>query len=792
MIGKVLNGQYKIYDEIGSGGLATVYLARNLQTNQIVAVKVLHAHVASAVDTRSRFDREADLLAGLDDPQFVHLLDHGTEGSQPFLVMEFVEGRTLKELITAQGSLPPDQALYIVRQVAEALASIHRRGVIHRDIKPQNIMIQPNGRIKVMDFGIAKSVDMSTLTGAGFMVGTPHYISPEQAMGTQVDQRSDLYSLGVVFYEMLTGQLLFSGDSPVSVLMKHLHDPVPANWAQRYSIPPAIAELVNRCLAKAPDERYKDAGDFISAIDRTARAQGFDLRVEEELGSLAEAQETMFAAAQTSTSASDTPVRLERMMAHPPQRSDAAVPKSPVQGMPSSPATETPQRKGFPWVTFFVLGGVGLCLATIVLFLALFVLGGNGSTGLGNILRTPVTLSLLVPTRTASGLLGTPAVTVQLVVPTATRAEATPTQSTPVEAVSSATPTTAPTAAHVGLLELRVEPAQPGLWAVVQWVDAPGNWHDVSNWRSQLQGGTQTWEVFPAQLGQGPFRWLVTRGPEGPSVATSEPFYLPRSAGETVRINLSLPSANREPVIQSVSAELPQVQTHGSMRLRCAAVDPEGGPLTYEWVASQGAIEGSGPEVTYRAGGTNGVDPVVVTVSDDRGGRAVRRLDIRVVGAGIPPGGEEPAGKFGKVWREDESIAAKLGWAMEEERSPEMARQEFERGMMLYVKDDSRIYVMHSNGVWQSFTDTWTADLPEDDPALVPPSGLVQPRFGFGKVWREQLRGTPRDPGWATALEVGYVGAAMRFERGVMLWSNEGLIYALGADGTWKTIRDTF
>jgi len=791
MIGKTLNGSYKIYDEIGSGGLATVYLARNLQTNQIVAVKVLHAHVASAADTRSRFDREADLLAGLDDPHFVRLLDHGHEGTQPFLVMEFVEGRTLKELIQGQGKLPPEQALYIVRQVAEALTSIHRRGVIHRDIKPQNIMIQPNGRIKVMDFGIAKSVDMSTLTGAGFMVGTPHYISPEQAMGKRVDQRSDLYSLGVVLYEMLTGQLLFSGDSPVSVLMKHLHDPVPAGWAQQYDIPAAVAELVNRCLAKAPEGRYQDDSEFIRAIDRVARTQGFDLRVEKELGSLAEAQETLATAGQTIDSASNTPVWSERMMAHPPQRVSVAVPHSTVPA--ASSATAAAQHEGFPWVTLLVLGGVGLCLLTAVVFLVFVVLKGNGQPDLASIFKAPATLSLLVPTRRSGEMVGTPRVTVQLVVPTATRSASTSVPQPPTQqSTLPPSPTTAPPVAQAGLLELRVEPVQPGLWAVVQWVDAPGNWHDVPNWRSQLQGGTQTWEVFPPQLGQGPFRWVVSYGPDGPQAAASEPFHLPRNVGERVLINVSLAVSNQDPIIQALSAEFPEVGTNSSMRLRCVAVDPEGGALLYEWVASQGTIAGSGPEVIYHAPGSSGIDPVVVTVIDERGGRIAKRLDIHVVEAGIPPGGEEPAGKFGKVWHEDESIAAKIGWAVEGERSPEMARQEFERGKMLYVKDGNRIYMLHANGAWQSFADTWHSGLPEEDPALVPPAGFVQPRFGFGKVWREQLHGTPRDPGWAIALEIGYVGAAMRFERGVMLWSNEGLIYVLADDGTWKSVPDTF
>ena len=271
MIGRTLKGRYKIHEELGSGGVSIVYLGLDMQTSDTIAVKVLHAYVATEAETLARFEREASLMGDLDDPHFVRVLDHGQEGEQPFLVMEFVEGSTLKAYIGQNITLPAEEALFIARQVAEGLAAIHRRGVIHRDVKPQNIMVRPDGFVKVMDFGIAKALDMTTLTKTGFMVGTPHYVSPEQAMGSASDQRSDIYSLGVVLYEMLTGRLLFSGKNPIAILMKHLKEPVPAGWAEQHGIASEVRDLVNRCLAKSPVARYETAEKLVAAIDELAR-----------------------------------------------------------------------------------------------------------------------------------------------------------------------------------------------------------------------------------------------------------------------------------------------------------------------------------------------------------------------------------------------------------------------------------------------------------------------------------------------------------------------------------------
>ena len=277
MIGRTLDERYEIQRELGSGGLATVYLGLDSQTGGSVAVKVLHPHVAPESDSHTRFEREARLMRSLDDPHFVRVTAFGKSGIQPFLVMEYVEGGTLKSLIQKEGTLSAPRSACIARQIADGLSAIHRRGVIHRDIKPQNIMVKSDDTIKVMDFGVAKAADMNTLTKTGFMVGTPHYIAPEQAMGNAADPRSDIYSLGVVFYEMLTGRVPFSGRTPVAILMKHLNNPVPPDWGGNCHIAPAVVELVNRCLAKMPDDRFENAEALVAAIDALARSNDWDM-----------------------------------------------------------------------------------------------------------------------------------------------------------------------------------------------------------------------------------------------------------------------------------------------------------------------------------------------------------------------------------------------------------------------------------------------------------------------------------------------------------------------------------
>lgn len=272
MIGCVLAGRYRIDSLIGKGGMAIVYRAEDLRTHRVVAVKVLREEYSSDEEFLRRFDREAEVYAKTSShPNIVNMLDLGSDGDTHFLVMEYVSGKTLKELIKEHGKLRPEWAVHLTLQILAALGHAHEQHVIHRDIKPQNMMLDEDGRIKVGDFGIAKMTDSATMTIAdGNVMGSVHYFSPEQAKGLPVSETSDLYSVGVMLYEMLTGHVPFEGDTPVSVAMKHLTE-LPKPVSQEANVSPALEQVLNKALCKQADQRYQSADAMARDLRRAMR-----------------------------------------------------------------------------------------------------------------------------------------------------------------------------------------------------------------------------------------------------------------------------------------------------------------------------------------------------------------------------------------------------------------------------------------------------------------------------------------------------------------------------------------
>lgn len=269
--GELLGNRYRVMEKIGEGALATVYLSMDQATREIVALKVLES-VRRRQKFESRFRREAKLLSQLKDAHIVRIFGFGVDGDLVFIVMEYAPGWTVAELISERGPMPVREALDIVRQTAEGLAVAWRRRITHLDIKPQNLMVDASGFVRIMDFGLATTAEDLELSDTGFL-GKPHYVSPEQIETREsdlreLDVRADIYSLGAVLYEMLTGRILFDGDSPLEIANKHLRDSVPPVRTYRPDIPPLVEQLVAKCLEKKPTGRFKSPRGLIRAIDK--------------------------------------------------------------------------------------------------------------------------------------------------------------------------------------------------------------------------------------------------------------------------------------------------------------------------------------------------------------------------------------------------------------------------------------------------------------------------------------------------------------------------------------------
>lgn len=272
MIGSTLKGTYRILDKIGGGTFAVVYLARNIHTNEVVAVKVLRDQFSDDPTFVRRYDAEARLVEQLHHPNIVRVIDHGVEGQAHYLVMEFVEGKTVADMIHETGPLPIELAVSIASQVCHALEAARVAHVVHRDIKPHNMMVTPKGVVKVMDFGIARGPDTGALTATNVVVGTPRYMAPELVKGEKADVRSDLYALGVVLYEMLAGNTPFVADSPWAMMRQQIEaEPTPIR-SYRKDVPESLIAVIDRILAKDPARRFQTPSELLAALGQQPAA----------------------------------------------------------------------------------------------------------------------------------------------------------------------------------------------------------------------------------------------------------------------------------------------------------------------------------------------------------------------------------------------------------------------------------------------------------------------------------------------------------------------------------------
>jgi serine/threonine protein kinase/beta-lactam-binding protein with PASTA domain len=340
---KILSQRYELEEKIGDGGMAAVYRGRDLRLNRVVAIKILHPHHAADLNFRKRFIHEAQSAANLRHPSIVDIYDEGEEDRQHYIVMEFVDGSDLKSMILRYKQLPVQQVLQIAAAIADGLDAAHQLGMVHRDVKPQNILVTHDGTAKITDFGIAKSSLSTAQTDTGVTFGTADYISPEQARGQPATAQSDIYALGVTIYESLTGQLPFTGDTAVAVALQHVGSKPPPIRRHNPNVSPALEQLVMRALSKNPAERPTTARDFAQL-----------LRAQEESEVRDTAHQPPYRAANSSRSATSISSGMRNM---PPLR---------------SPTTPLPSREGREFGGFIIL----LLLLTLVVAVAyLFVIG---------------------------------------------------------------------------------------------------------------------------------------------------------------------------------------------------------------------------------------------------------------------------------------------------------------------------------------------------------------------------------------------------------------------------------
>jgi len=269
MIGRTIKGRYKLIDERGRGSFATVYVARDIENNHIYALKVMHIELSNDDELLARFQREAHILLNLSDPHIVRIFAYGEDSNMNYIVMDYIDGQNLKYYMLNDGPMEALRALNYARQIAEGLDTAHKQGVVHRDIKPQNILVNTHDMVKITDFGLARGRETVTLTQSNVFMGTAYYISPEQAeSGRSADTRSDLYSVATVLFEMLTSRPPFEGETAVDIVIKHMNENVPSICRLRSDLPLEMDAFMQKALAKSPADRFATPREFIVALEQ--------------------------------------------------------------------------------------------------------------------------------------------------------------------------------------------------------------------------------------------------------------------------------------------------------------------------------------------------------------------------------------------------------------------------------------------------------------------------------------------------------------------------------------------
>jgi serine/threonine-protein kinase len=368
-IGTILGGRYQLVELLGQGGMATIFRALDTQLGRDVAVKLLRPEYLRDPDFSSRFRQEAQAAASLTHPNVVTVFDYGEDPSGPYIVMELIDGEDLATIIRRSGALPPRQATRIAAAVARALAAAHARGLVHRDVKPGNVLIGRDGQVKVVDFGIARAVSEAQVTLPGTTLGSVHYFSPEQARGEPATESSDIYSLGIVLYELLTGARPWEGDSAAAVGLARLSGPAPDPMAVRPSVPPDLAAITRKALAPEPRDRFASAAAMADALDAALTTGGASAAAS------AAAAGAMGAAATAAMSGVARP-----NPAGVPYAADAYADSNVTdEGTPAPSTASPPEEEEKTRAIVWVAGIVAIMLLIAIAFLVFQLAGGGGS-----------------------------------------------------------------------------------------------------------------------------------------------------------------------------------------------------------------------------------------------------------------------------------------------------------------------------------------------------------------------------------------------------------------------------
>ena len=365
LVGRLLDGRYQIRARIARGGMATVYLATDLRLDRRVAVKVMHAHLADDASFRERFIQEARQAARLAHPNVVNVFDQGQDDGLAYLIMEYLQGITLRDLLGEYGRLTPDQTMDILEAVLAGLVAAHRAGIIHRDLKPENVLLADDGRIKIGDFGLARAATSHTASGQA-LLGTIAYLSPELVTRGIADTRSDVYAVGIMMYEMLVGEQPFRGEQPVQIAYQHANDQVPAPSLKNPSVPAALDDLVLWATSRDPEARPRDARAMLDQLFETQHL----MREEQERRTPPDRTKVLPAA--TTRIPTPQPVRRERGTEPIRQRSAPVAPAAVDAVTRLSAATARARRRGV-WLT-----GAALVLGALAAGTGWFFGGGPG------------------------------------------------------------------------------------------------------------------------------------------------------------------------------------------------------------------------------------------------------------------------------------------------------------------------------------------------------------------------------------------------------------------------------